>query len=95
MSSLQQPGRRSRNLGPDGQLTNRLRSCGTLLNCFCAAAPACVLLAPHDISPPLDEQLVLELKGRIAVGEAVDILPGGGRSGLSFPLDENLTDATG
>ena len=35
-------------------------------------------MAPHDISPPLDEQLVLELEVGVTPGEAVDVLLGGG-----------------
>ena len=40
-----------------------------------AAFPAGVVPAPHDISPPLDEQLVLELESRVTLGEAVDVFP--------------------
>ncbi|KAG8081471.1 hypothetical protein GUJ93_ZPchr0007g3347 [Zizania palustris] len=39
--------------------------------------PALVLDAPHDISPSLDEQLVLELKCRVALDETIEVLPCG------------------
>ena len=35
-------------------------------------------VGPHDISPPLDEQLVLELEAWVTLGEAVNVLPGSG-----------------
>jgi len=41
----------------------------------CAAAAALVDAPPHDISPPLDEQLVLELEVGIASDEVVGVLP--------------------
>ena len=34
-----------------------------------------VLEAPHDISPPVDKQLVLELEVGVVVDEAVNVLP--------------------
>jgi hypothetical protein len=37
-----------------------------------------VVPAPHDISPPLDKQLVRELEVWILVDEAVHILPSSG-----------------
>ena len=47
---------------------------------------------PHDISPSLNEQLILELEGWIAVEEAVDVFPGGQCSRFVFPVHENLAN---
>jgi len=49
-----------------------------------------VMSAPHNISLSLDEQLVLELEGWLAVEEAVDIFSGGQCSWFVFPVHENL-----
>ena len=45
------------------------------LNQLLDAWLASVLDAPHDISPPLDEQLVLELECGVAGDEAVEVFP--------------------
>jgi hypothetical protein len=55
-------------------------------------APA-VGAAPHDISPPLDIQLVLELKVGVLVAEGVQVFPCRRCPGLAFPVDKHLTDA--
>jgi hypothetical protein len=41
-----------------------------------------IVVAQHDISPPLEEQCVHELEGWIPLDEAVDILPCCGCCGL-------------
>ena len=38
--------------------------------------PAAALLAPHDISPLLDEQLILELEAWVMLDKAANVLPG-------------------
>jgi len=54
-----------------------------------------VVAPPHDISPPLDEQLVLELEARVAVNEAVGVFPGGRCVGLPLPVYQELANASG
>ena len=49
--------------------------------------------APHNISPSLEKQLVHELEGWIAVGEAVDVFLGGRCSWFAFPVHGNLVNA--
>jgi hypothetical protein len=51
-----------------------------------------VAAAPHDISPPLEEQLVLELELRETCGEAVSLLPSGRGRRLSLPADKKVAD---
>lgn len=46
----------------------------------------------HMTSLPLDEQLVLELEGWIAVEEAIDIFLGGRCSWFAFLVHENLAN---
>jgi len=48
----------------------------------------------HDISPPVEEQLVLELERRILGAEWLDVLPSRRRRGLPFPLDQYLAHTT-
>jgi hypothetical protein len=55
-------------------------------------APA-VGAAPHDISPPIDIQLILELKVGVLVAEGVQVFPYRRCHGLTFPVDKHLTDA--
>jgi hypothetical protein len=57
-------------------------------------APA-VLPAPHDISPSLDEQLVLELERWVSLLEIFKILPISQSCRFTLPLDQYLTNATG
>jgi hypothetical protein len=45
--------------------------------------------------PALDEQLVLELEGRISVDEAVDVFPGSGCRWFSLPMHQHLADSSG
>jgi hypothetical protein len=47
---------------------------------------ALVMPAPHNISPPLDEQLVLELETKVAVDEAVGVFPSGRRYRRALPV---------
>jgi hypothetical protein len=68
---------------------------------FCCAShisttpSVCVAVTPgHDTSPLLERQLVLELKCWILGVEWLDIFPGGRCRGLSFPLYQDLLDAT-
>ena len=56
-------------------------------------APA-IRARPHDISPPVEEQLVLELERRILGAEWLDVLPSRRRRGLPFPLDQYLAHTT-
>ena len=51
------------------------------------------MLAPHDISPPFDQQLVLELEIGKSALEIFKIFPRRGRRWLSGPLAEELADA--
>jgi len=46
--------------------------------------------AVHDISPPLDYQLVLELERWILGGEGIEVFPCGGCYWFSLPTDEHL-----
>ena len=46
--------------------------------------------APHDISPPLESQLVLKLECRIALPEDVEILPCGCSRCVTLPVNEHL-----
>jgi hypothetical protein len=55
-------------------------------------APA-VGATPHDISPPLDIQLVLELKVGVLVVEGVHVFPYHRCHRLAFLVDKHLTDA--
>src|SRR4051812_22020886 len=47
-------------------------------------------MAPHDISPYILKQLVLELGTWITVAEGWDILPRSSRRRLYLPLNEHL-----
>jgi hypothetical protein len=48
-----------------------------------------VLSTPHDISPSLEEQLVLELQCWIAVEEVTDVFPGDRGYRFHRPVNEN------
>jgi len=49
--------------------------------------------AGHNISPPLDEQLVLELEGRVEVLELLALLPGRLLCKKTVPLDEDVPNS--
>jgi hypothetical protein len=49
---------------------------------------------PHDISPPLETQLVLELKVGVLDAELVEVLPGSGLRQLAAPADKYLMNPT-
>jgi hypothetical protein len=46
----------------------------------------------HDISPPLDHQLILELERWVLGGEGVEVFPCGGCYGFSLLADEHLSN---
>ena len=46
--------------------------------------------AGHNISPPLDEQLVLELEGGVEVLELLELLPHSLLCRQTVPLDEDV-----
>jgi hypothetical protein len=50
---------------------------------------------PHDISPPLDEQLVLKLERWVVLDEVIDVFPVGRGGWLPLPLDEELANVSG
>ena len=52
------------------------------------------MCGPHDISPPVEEQLVLELEGRVLGGEGLDVFPCSRCSRLALPLDKDLAHTT-
>jgi len=49
--------------------------------------------AGHNISPPLDEQLILELEGRVEVLELLALLPGRLLCRKTVPLDEDVPNS--
>jgi hypothetical protein len=58
------------------------------------AAPG-VRAPDHDISPPVQDQLVLELEIRVLGAERLDVLPGRGSCRLALPLHKNLVHPAG
>ena len=54
----------------------------------------CVSAAPHDISPPLESQLVLELEVWKLLAEGFSIFPCGRLWRFAAPMDEQLTNAS-
>jgi hypothetical protein len=48
--------------------------------------------APHNISPPIEKQLVLELELRVCLAEGVQIFLGGRRAWQGLPLVEDLSN---
>ena len=53
------------------------------------------MAAPHNISPPLQEQLVLELEAGVAILKAVKVFPGSRSRWFALPMYQDLTNATG
>jgi hypothetical protein len=49
----------------------------------------------HDISPPVQDQLVLKLEVWVLGAKRPDVLPGRGSCRLSLPLYQNLVHAAG
>jgi len=48
---------------------------------------------PHDISPLLEKQLVLELEAWKLLAERVEVFPGGRLRRFAAPVDEQLANA--
>jgi hypothetical protein len=49
-----------------------------------------ILSAGHNISPPVDKQLVLELDIRVESFEVIERFPGGSIIRKAVPLDQQL-----
>lgn len=47
-----------------------------LAGCLLLPRLPAVMPAPHDISPALEEQLVLELEAWVAILEGIEVFPG-------------------
>jgi hypothetical protein len=71
----------------------RLRALRVAADVSGPAAPR-ILTPDHDISPPVEEQLVLELKLWIFGTKGLDVFPRSRRCRLTLPLNEDLLDSS-